>query len=310
MDEMDQPGAESTDDLNQPEGEEFGLSDIAGDLDEGGEELLESQDPEGDAEADPDAQPDDETWKDRKAKVTIDGQEAEITVGEALNGYMRLADYTRKTQDISNQQSQVNALKAHVEQELAQRANQLQVLSAALYQELVGDQAALNELADNPAEYIRRQQDMSRKSNLLAQVQQQQEAIRQQGANEQAKQAAERIRQSDAALSTAIPEWKDPAKRAAIQKDIGALLTKLGYQPQELAQLSDHRAMLVAYKAALWDKHQALASKKTAAPVRTPVKPGAGGKPNNAALTRANERLRQNPNSVDALAAFAGARGI
>lgn len=313
--DADQGEGQSTDLDNQPDGQELSLSEIAGDLDDGGEELLDAGEgnPEGSDEngegTDPNAKPTEDAWKDRKAKVTVNGQEVEITVGEALHGYMRQADYQRKTQDLSAQQSQVQAIRTHIEQELANRANQLQVLSGALYQELVGDQNALAQLADDPAAYIRKQQEMGRKAALLTQVQQQQEGLRQQAANDQAKAQEERTREANTVLSTAIPEWADPAKRVEIQKDIRTMLTKLGYQPQELAQLSDHRAMLVAYKAALWDKHQALAANKTRQQPRTPVKPGAGGQPNNANLTRAQERFRRNPQSVDALADFALARG-
>lgn len=39
--------------------------------------------------------------KDKLVKVKVDGQEVSVPLSEALNGYMRQADYTRKTQEIS-----------------------------------------------------------------------------------------------------------------------------------------------------------------------------------------------------------------
>jgi hypothetical protein len=38
----------------------------------------------------------------RYVKVQIDGVETEVPLGEALKGYQRQADYTRKTQEIAN----------------------------------------------------------------------------------------------------------------------------------------------------------------------------------------------------------------
>ena len=42
-----------------------------------------------------------------KYKVTVDGQEIEVTQDELLRGYMRQSDYTRKTQQLANDRQQV-----------------------------------------------------------------------------------------------------------------------------------------------------------------------------------------------------------
>lgn len=41
------------------------------------------------------------TYKDQMVKVKVQGEEIELPLGEALNGYMRQADYTKKTQAVS-----------------------------------------------------------------------------------------------------------------------------------------------------------------------------------------------------------------
>lgn len=47
-----------------------------------------------------------------KYKVTVDGQEVEVTQEELLRGYMRQSDYTRKTQQLANQRQQFEQLYA------------------------------------------------------------------------------------------------------------------------------------------------------------------------------------------------------
>lgn len=311
---MDQEEIQSNEELGQPEGEEQSLLDIAGDLeDEGGEERLPEVDENGEPiEAEGKPEDKDDAWKTRKAKITVNGEEVEVTVDEALKGYMRQQDYTRKTQEASTQLTQAQALKAHIEQDLAQRVNQLNVLAGAVYQELIGDQAQLAQLIEsNPQEYLRRQAQIGQKTALLTQLQQQQQAIHQQAINDQARSQAELLAKSDQALSSVIPEWKDPAKRQSIQQDIGKTLMNMGYTREELNSLVDHRALLVAHKAALWDKSQALAAKKTVngGNPRTAVRPGTAGKSDNAAVSNAAERFKRNPNSLDALAGYAMAKG-
>ena len=44
---------------------------------------------------------------DKPVRLTVDGEEIEVPLAEALNGYQRQADYTRKTQELSQQRQQV-----------------------------------------------------------------------------------------------------------------------------------------------------------------------------------------------------------
>jgi len=46
-------------------------------------------------------------YADKPVKLTVDGEEIEVPLSEALNGYQRQADYTRKTQELAEQRRQV-----------------------------------------------------------------------------------------------------------------------------------------------------------------------------------------------------------
>lgn len=332
---MDQPNSESSNTSGQPETEP-NLSDIAGLLgeqeedeaeeeqqDEAGDDTDEGHDEEEGDEGDegddndadePEATKDDDSWKTRKVKVKIQGEEHEITLGEAAQGYMRQQDYTRKTAEAAEQLRAVHAERQQVNSELAQRVNAMDVLASALYRELVGDQTQLAGLIESdPQEYLRRQAQMQQKVQLLNQAQAQNAAYQQHLTNEQAKARAESLQAGNQRLVELIPEWSDTAKRTAESRDIAETLRKTGYSDQELAELTDPRAVVIARKAALYDRMQSVKEKKAPAAPATPhkpVKPGTTGKPNNAAAAKAADRYARHPDSLDALAGLAMERGI
>lgn len=328
---MDQPNSESSHTSGQPETEP-NLNDIAGLLgdteeeeeqeispEEAAEEGEETEETDPDAEAEEDDAPeakdkDDDAWKTRKVKVKVQGEEHEITLEEATQGYMRQQDYTRKTAEAAEQLRTAHAERQQITSELAQRVNALDTLAGALYRELVGDQTQLAGLIESdPQEYLRRQAAMQQKVQLLNQAQAQNRAYQEHMTNEQAKARAESLQAGEQRLMELIPEWSDTAKRAAESRDIAETLRKHGYSNDELAELTDPRAVVIARKAALYDRAQSVKDKKAPAAPATPHKPvkaGTTGKPNNAAAAKAAERYNQHPDSLDALAGLAMERGI
>jgi hypothetical protein len=326
---MDQPTPESTNTIGQPETEPS-LNDIAGLLGETDTEEPEASDedeaedtetPEAEEDAEPaedaeaEAEPEaEDAWKERKAKVSIQGEEHEITVGEALQGYMRQQDYTRKTAEAAELTRAAHAERQQVTSELAQRVNAVDTLAGALYRELVGDQTQLAGLIEtDPQEYLRRQSQMQQKIQMLNQAEAQRRAYQDHLTNEQAKARAESLQSGNTRLLEVIPEWGDAAKRASESKDIAETLRNNGYTDAELAEMIDPRAVVIARKAALYDRMQSVKDKLVVAPPAAPPKPvkaGTTGKPNNAAAAKAAERYSRNPNSLDALAGLAEQSGI
>lgn len=64
---------------------------------ESGEESDDSEDIDSDDDA-TDVEFDFDSFKDKPVKVTVNGETFEVPLAELRNGYMRQADYTRKTQ--------------------------------------------------------------------------------------------------------------------------------------------------------------------------------------------------------------------
>lgn len=80
----------------------------------------------------------------------------------------------------------------------------------------------------------------------------------------------------------ALPTWRDADKRTAEQKEVAQFLLSNGYSAADINGLYDHRAVLLARKAMLWDKAQAARQKQVNAQTSPPkaVKPGASNPTN------------------------------
>lgn len=74
---------------------------VAGD--NGGDSIVESSD----VIAEPRDYVDPSAFADKYVRIKVDGEELEVPFTEALNGYQRQADYTRKTQELATQRNQL-----------------------------------------------------------------------------------------------------------------------------------------------------------------------------------------------------------
>ena len=71
------------------------------------QEELGTEDDFTEDDEDVEASAEDEGQGDEFVKVVVDGQEIEIPLSEALSGYQRQADYTRKTQEVAQEREQL-----------------------------------------------------------------------------------------------------------------------------------------------------------------------------------------------------------
>jgi len=295
--------------------DDLSIDDIAangfedGDEGEEGEEIDETEDDESEVEGEDD-EPEEKPTGKRKLKV---GDE-ELDEDEVVSGYMRQRDYTRKTEEVAAQRRQVEEIRQQVAAEREERANVLDVLIGSLHQELLGvDQARLNQLLDSdPKAYLRAKEHLEAKQHMIRTAIQQRLALQQQAVQEQAQQMAAYAQEQQRILADKLPEWRDPKRAQSEAREIESYLRGLGYQTEELNELVDHRAVLVARKAMLFDKLKATKGQKApATPPAAQVRPGAANPTNQQAVRqkRAVERLRSNPNSLDALSALVSASG-
>ena len=235
--------------------------------------------------------------------VKVDGKEVEVTLEELQKGYSRTQDYTRKTQQIAE-------VRKHAEAELqavrAEREQYAQLLSAleAQVQQVAQPNIDWDRLyQEDPIEWVRQREVMRDNQDKAAAIQSEKQRLAQLSQQEQAQFMSQRLEHEKEALLAAIPDWKD-AKKAQAEK---ALLVefgqKIGFTPDELKSVVDHRAVLMLRKAALYD--QMMSKRGNIKPVTNngprPAKPGAAGRVSNSTESvRAQQRVAKTGRVDDA----------
>jgi hypothetical protein len=235
--------------------------------------------------------------------VKVDGKEIEVTLEELQKGYSRTQDYTRKTQQIAEARKQTEAELQAVRAEREQYAQLLSALEAQVQQVAQPNIDWDRLYQEDPIEWVRQREVMRENQEKSAAIQSEQQRLAQLSQQEQAQFMQQKLQQEQEALLAAIPDWKD-AKKAAAEK---ALLVefgqKIGFTPDELKSVVDHRAVLMLRKAALYD--QMMSKRGNIKPVTNngprPAKPGAAGRVSNSTESvRAQQRVAKTGRVDDA----------
>lgn len=261
--------------------------------------------PEDEVATDEDA-PEEEPEAEPLYTVKINGKEEQVTLQEALKGYQRNVDYTRKTEALSHERK---AIAEELQQVQAERAQYTQVLTALQQQLSQGTQQEPDwqKLYDtDPLEYVR-QKDLWRERQERVQAAQfEQQRVQTLMAQEQQKQLQQMVQEGRQKLVEAVPQWKDPKKWDA---DRGKLLeygTKLGFTSEELNQTYDPRAVVALYKAMQYDNLMANRPKPNQPKGPKVATAGSAASAPRAAseVTRAKQRLANTGKVADAATLF------
>lgn len=264
-------------------------------------------DPEGETEVDPEKSDEqDETEKADEQPTTytvkVAGEEVEVTLEEALKGYSREEDYTRKTQ-------------AHAAQVKADKA-----LIAAAQEEYLTGLQAVQQIIERSQPKVDQSLRDTNPAEWSAQMLQHREWAeqRQAVAAERERTEAERAREDAAAqrallaeesekLLGLVPEWSDAKVREAETPKLIETGVAYGFTTEEVGEVVDHRAIAILRDAMRY-RELVAKSKGVSATVESKkvAKPGTASAPPSKAqdLTRAKTRLRQSGRVDDAAAAI------
>lgn len=188
-------------------------------------------------------------------QITVQGEQSTVTLKELRDGYQRDADYRRKTMEVAEERKQVQQERELYYKELEAQHMQLGRVAQELEHMVLGgvNEQQLQELRhSDPAEYAAQLQDYQRKANLFNQLRQQ--AAQQWDVNQQHQQQQLQAYIQDQAqkLFDALPDWG-----AQTKSQLEDYLVSEGFQPEEIGQVVDHRHVLLARKAMLYDQAQA-----------------------------------------------------
>ncbi len=222
------PGTEKPEDQAEDNAEELAPE---------GQDALEEQPEEGEAETD--------ESDGSEPTITIDGQK--LSAQEIRDSYLRRDDYSRKTAEVAEQRKVLDGAVNGVAQ-ISQKATQL----VGILEQAVGQEPDWAALAY--------QMDPRQFNAARVQWDQQQKVIQTVKA-ENERNFTQALAQAKAAMvqeaaRTFKPEWQDPVKQ---QEGVGKLADYAvaeGILPQELAQLYRTPMLKILDKAFKWDESQ------------------------------------------------------
>jgi len=280
------------------------------------EEAPESEE-EGQAEEETEEEVEEEEFdvvaeEDLKYTIKVDGEELEVGIDELKNGYQRQADYTRKSQALAEQRKETEAIQSErmqLEQERQMYANGLQMLQEQQSAKLKDFESVEWESlkAEDPYQYMIKKDEyrdaQERVNNIVAE----QQAVQQEQARQAQQARAHFVQQEYTRLINALPEWGD--NKSTIRKDIQEYASSVGFRPEEINQLADHRSILVIKKAMEYDKLTTKVAPKKKAVKKVPKvqKSGRGNSKEDVAAEKAKEkraRLKKSGKQDDAASLF------
>lgn len=241
----------------------------------------------------------------RTFRVKVDGEEIQVPEDEVLKGYSRTADYTRKTQKLSEEK---RALEAEAQAVRAERERYFEGLKFMESQLTQAEQIDWNRLRDeDPIGYATKKLEDRDRKDQLALIQQEQQRVAYLQAEEQRKALESHLQVEQARLADAIPEWKDAKVAKAEKEKLTGYLQNLGYSEAEISQIYDHRAVITVRKAALYDEMMSRAKSQTEKVSSSPKTSRPGNLQSPASqkqFAQARDSLKQNGDIHSFVAAF------
>lgn len=266
-----------------------------------------SEEAQESAEAE-DAPPEEDTGP-RLSEVEIDGKLYTVP-DEIKDGYLRQADYTKKTQEVAQARRHVETMlqaasqAVQASQQFADIIGQIKSADASLQAFHSLDWNDLR--ATDPVEYAAKQADFVRWQSYRDGLVRNLSDAKQRVDYAQAQEAAQRVQQGAQLLSQQIPGWGEQK-----MKEIRSAAQRYGYQDAELDGITDPRAVLVLHKAAEYDKLQASRVSRAQQVKNLPpvAKPTARPNQDRAAFQKARESFRKGGgNDLDQLSGLLAQR--
>lgn len=242
-------------------------------------------------------------------EAKIGEENVKLSLKELQSGYLRQADYTRKTQELAKAREEIQT---HV-QTAAQQAQQyylqqLQAIQASMIQMAAPELQNVdwNRLAnEDPAEFVRLSAKAQTVRGTLERTQQQLVAAAQQQKAQADAQLAKNIEESIQVLQRDLPGWGNELYQTILKESA----SNYGFSQEELNNIWDARVIKAIHDANAYRKLKAAQPEVQKKVVAVPkvIKPGNRAAPSNPAKAEASkalDRLQKTGNWKDAAQAL------
>lgn len=252
---VDDTSADEVETIEDDEAETTDESTAEGDTDD---EETAGQEESEDEELSDEEEADDTPAPERKVKVTVKGedgtdQELEVDESELVKSYMRQSDYTRKTQELAQRESQAVELLTGKYQQIQQDYLTKAEASRAAIVHLAGlrSESEMAQLAQSdPAAWVaenQRQQSIYQVLNQMdQQIAQERQTLQQQQLQQQQAWKAQAYQKAWSELQ------KDGVSREELAKVYGKVSDNYGFTQEELGNVLDHRLVRMMRDAAAY----------------------------------------------------------
>ena len=219
---------------------------------------------------------------------------------EVERATMRLDDYTRAKQELSQKEQQYGQFAEQMRADYGKRI-------AELYAEIGPEpQVDWQKLRDeDPHAYLMQREQSREREAKREKLRSEFQRTQSEQMESQRRSLAQYVSEQSQKLFEKVPEWRDDAKRISEGKDINDYLVWRGFTAEEIGQLYDHRHVLIARDAM---RYRAIKQQKTAVESKVrklaPVIPQRVAKPEAKGFDSLIKRASKSGRQRDALAVF------
>ena len=238
--------------------------------------------------------------------VKVDGKDVKVTQEELLAGYSRQADYTRKSQVLSEQRQKADAELAATQQERQRYLSQLEQFNTQADSKI--DELAKTDWTqlkeEDPTEYMLKRDQYRELQENKRTVEDEQKDLQLKSQQENQVKWQEELGRQQEIMVQRLPEWTDPDKGPKLKQNIKSFAVKKGFTEQEVSSLIDARSVDVLHKAMLYENLLAtkISGKKTKVvpKVTRPGSPASKGEISGDKVKAQRARLRKSGHINDA----------
>lgn len=216
---------------------------------------------------------------DPTVPIVIDGKTVDVKLSDLKAGYQKDKASTERFMAASALSKTAQAEVQKAQQERQEYAHKLNSMASQLESVLTAQsQVDMNALLESdPVEYLKQQHLANQRQAQLQQINQQRGRIQEQMQADHAKAHQSYLAEQSQALLDKLPAWRDEAKAKAERAALQSYLKSEGYSDDAISGVSDHKAVIMARKAMLYDQmitKATAATKKVAALPQKVERPG------------------------------------
>lgn len=192
----------------------------------------------------------------RTLKVKDGDQETEVTEEEAVKGYLRTQDYTRKTQALAEERRKFEEGVVQVarerDQQYATHLGELKTAIKTLMPEEPNWEKLRNEVT--PDVFANELLTWKQRQDRIATIEEEQAKVAARQKEDADRGFAQYVTDQQAKLEEALPAFKEPEKALALKKDLADYALSRGFTTDDLKQVTDHRLVVLLHDAMQHEK--------------------------------------------------------